>query len=157
MLEQAGTMFDDMEWMLSRIKKQVYRERMDYFREKNAQMLSEMVGIVEEAEKREEAEKQAQVKNQHEAAEVAKAFADAVETRFARHGKISGSTQMDINLFMIYYVFPAILLTQSECAVPLADAIRDEWRCRFRDSEQLGYTTYEEISGTFKEKFLGIF
>lgn len=64
---------------------------------------------------------------------------------------------MDINLMMIYYVFPAILLTESECAVMLADAIRDEWRGRFRDSEQLDYTTYEELSNTFKEKFLGMF
>ena len=91
------------------------------------------------------------------AAQVAKALADAVEARFAKRGKISGRSQMDINLFMIYYVFPAILLTQSECATLLADAIRDEWRGRFRNSEQLGYATYEEISGTFKEKFLGIF
>lgn len=146
MLEQAGSMFDDMEGMLNRIKKKVYGERMNFFRKKNAQLLSEMTGFVEQAEKRDEA-----------AMQVAKAFADAVEARFAKRGKISGRSQMDINLFMIYFVFPAILLTESDCAVSLADAIRDEWRGRFRDSAQLDYTTYEEISGTFKEKFLGLF
>lgn len=146
MLEQAAAMFDDMEGMLNRIKKKVYRERMEFFRSKNAQIFSEMVGFAEQAEKRDEA-----------AGQVAKAFADAVEARFARRGKISARSQMDINLFMIYFVFPAILLTGSECAVPLADAIRDEWRGRFRDSGQLGYATYEEISNTFREKFLGIF
>lgn len=146
MLEQAASMFDDMEGMLNRIKKKVYQERMDFFRRKNAQLLSEMTGFVEQAEKRDEA-----------AAQVAKAFADAVEARFAKRGKISGRSQMDINLFMIYFVFPAILLTESNCAVSLADAIRDEWRGRFRDSAQLDYTTYEEISETFKEKFLGLF
>lgn len=146
MLEREEAIYDDMERMLDRIKKKVYKERMESFRKKNAQLLSEMVHFVEQAEKRHEA-----------AAEVAKTLADAVETRFAKRRKISGRTQMDINLFMIYYVFPAILLTESECAVPLADAIRDEWRVRFRDSGQLSYTTYEEISNTFQEKILGMF
>lgn len=166
MLEQAGSMFDNMEGMLNRIKKKVYEERMDSFRKKNAQLLSEMIDFVEQAENQDQAENenQAEVENQDQvekgneaAAQMAKAFADAVEARFAKRGKISGRSQMDINLFMIYFVFPAILLTESDCAVSLADAIRDEWRGRFRDSAQLDYTTYEEISGTFKEKFLGLF
>lgn len=146
MLKQAETMFDNMEAMLYRIKKKVYQERMDRFRDTNREILSEMTGFVEQAEKKEEA-----------AAQMAKALGDAVENRFAKRGKISGRSQMDINLFMIYYVFPAILLTQSECAVPLADAIREEWRGRFRDSAQLQYTTFEEISSTFQEKILGLF
>lgn len=146
MLEQAGAMFDNMEAMMYRLKKKEYRERMEQFREKNRAVLTEMTDFAGQANNRDEA-----------AAQVAKALADAVEARFAKRGKISGRSQMDINLFMIYFVFPAILLTQSECAVPLADAIRDEWRGRFRNSAQLGYTTYEEISSTFQEKFLGIF
>lgn len=148
MLEQAGTMFDNMEAMMYRIKKKVYAERMEQFQEKNRALLAEMTGFVEQAEEQ---------KRDEAAVQVAKAFADTVEARFAKRGKISGRSQMDINLFMIYYVFPAILLTKSECAVPLADAIRDEWRGRFRDSAQIGYTTYEEISSTFQEKFLGLF
>lgn len=170
MLEQAGSMFDDMEAMLDRIKKKVYKERMDFFRRKNAQLLSEMTGFVEQAENQDQVKNRNQVENENQiedqdqvekrdeaAAQVAKALADAVEARFAKRGKISGRSQMDINLFMIYFVFPAILLTKSDCAVSLADAIRDEWRRRFRDSAQLDYTTYEEISETFKEKFLGLF
>lgn len=162
-------MFDDMERMLDRIKKKVYRERMDYFREKNAQILSEMISFVEENAKLDEIEKAHQGENLDEiekarqdekrdeaAAQAAKAFADAVEARFARHRKINGRTQMDINLMMVYYVFPAILLTESGCAVPLADAIRDEWRMRFRDSEKLNYTTYENLCETFKEELFGI-
>lgn len=170
MLEQAGAMFDDMAGMLSRIKKKIYGERMAYFRQKNEPILTEMVRFVEQAEIQNEAEVQKEDEVQKEgeaqgrmqkqreaAAQVAKALADAVEARFAKRGKISGRNQMDINLMMIYYVFPAILLTESACAAPLADAIRDEWRGRFRDSEQLDYTTYEELSNTFKEKILGMF
>lgn len=153
-------MFDDMAGMLSRIKKKIYGERMTYFRQKNEQTLTEMICFVEQAEVPNEAEVQKEDevhKEEEAAAQVAKALADAVEARFAKRGKINGRTQMDINLMMIYYVFPAILLTESACAVPLADAIRDEWRGRFRDSEQIGYTTYEELSNTFQEKILGMF
>lgn len=148
MLEQAGTMFDNMEMMMDRMKKKAYKERMTLFREKNEAVLAQMTGFVEQAQEqgREEA-----------AAQAAKAFADAVEARFAKRGKISGRSQMDINLFMIYFVFPAILLTQSECAGMLADAIQNEWRGRFRDSAKLSYTTYEEIYNNFQEKFLGLF
>ena len=148
MLEQAGTMFDNMEAMMYRLKKKAYKERMGEVREKNQEILAEMTELVERAEESERDEM---------AAQTAKAFADAVEARFAKRGKISGRSQMDINLFMIYFVFPAILLTQSEYAGLLADAVRDEWRGRFRDSAQINYTTYEEIYSTFQEKFLGLF
>ena len=141
-------MFDNMEAMMDRIKKKVYAERMERFREKNLEILAQMTDFVEQAEEQE---------RDKAAAQVAKALADAVEAGFAKRGKISGRTQMDINLFMIYFVFPAILLTQSEYAGLLADAIRDEWRGRFKNSEQLSYTTYEEIYGTFQEKIFGMF
>lgn len=146
MLAQAEMMFDNMEEMLYRIKKKVYKERMERFRGKNQEILAKMTDLVEQAEDRESA-----------AAQVAEALADVVEQRFAKRGKISGRSQMDINLMMIYYVFPSILLTQSECAALLADAIRDEWRRRFRDSAHLQYTTFEELCSNFQEKFLGIF
>lgn len=146
MLEQAGTMFDDMEAMMHHIKKKVYKERMEIFQTKNAGTLGEMTGFVENAQ-----EKQAA------AAQVAAALADAVENRFAKRGKISGRSQMDINLYMIYFVFPAILMTKSEYAEAVADAVRDEWRRRFRDSAQIDYTTFEDICGTFQEKIFGMF
>lgn len=146
MFEQAAAMFDDMEAMLYRIKKKVYKERMEVFRQKNAVTLQEMTGYVEKAQDQKGA-----------AAEVAAALADVVAARFGKRGKIGGRSQMDINLYMIYYVFPAILLTGSECAEILADAVRDEWRGRFRDSAQIRYATFEELCGNFQEKFLGIF
>ena len=139
-------MFDDMEAMMYRIKKKVYKERMEVFWKKNIDTIKEMTGFVENAEDKKEA-----------AAEVAAALADVVVERFGRKGKIIGRSQMDINLYMIYYVFPSILMTKSECAETLADAVRDEWRGRFRDSAQINYTTFEELCGTFQEKILGIF
>ncbi len=69
-------MFDDMEAMLYRIKKKVYKERMAIFCEKNADTLREMTGFVEQAENKEEA-----------AAQMATAFGDMVQNRFGKRGK----------------------------------------------------------------------
>lgn len=146
MLEQAGTMFDDMEAMIRHIKKKVYMERMEVFRAKNADTLREITAFVENAQ-----EKQAA------AAQVASLLGDVVENRFAKRGKINGRNQMNINLYMIYFIFPSILMTKSECAEMIADAVRDEWRGRFKDSAQIDYTTYEDLCGSFQEKIFGMF
>ena len=92
-----------------------------------------------------------------EAEKLAGLFADVAESLFSKRGKISSRKQVDINCFMIYYIFPAILLTQSACAVILADAIRDEWRKRFKNSRQLAYTDYDTIYKSFNDKIFGMF
>ena len=53
MLEKAGSMFDNMEAMMDRIKKKVYAERMERFREKNLEILAQMTDFVEQAEEQE--------------------------------------------------------------------------------------------------------
>ena len=146
MLENVGSMFDGMLDMMKKLKKASYESHMKGFRERNGHFFQEMIQYVEQKEDKEAAAK-----------EVADVFTDAVKETFSVRGKIKSRTQIDMNFFMIYYVFPSILLTNSECARILADAIRDEWRGRFRDSAQIGYTTFEELCGTFQEKFLGIF
>lgn len=146
MLEQAGTMFDDMEAMIRHIKKKVYMERMEVFQAKNADTLREITAFVENAQEKQEA-----------AAQVASILGDVVENRFAKRGKINGRNQMNINLYMIYFIFPSILMTKSECAEMIADAVRDEWRGRFKDSAQIDYTTYEDLCGSFQEKIFGMF
>ena len=69
---------------------------------------------------------------------------------------MNGRTQADLNFFMIYYVFPAILLVENENVTLIADAIRDEWRKAFKNS-QISYTDYESLLGSFREKIFGIF
>ena len=85
-------------------------------------------------------------------------FAESVEHEFAssKNGRISGPLQLDLNFFMIYYVFPAILMTEHEDAVLIADQIRDEWGNRFKDSK-IQYTDYDSLYGAFREKIFGIF
>lgn len=142
----AGELFDNMDAMMKRLKKPLYEERMAAFREKHRQILQEMVESVEKA-----------VDRESEAAGIARMMADAVEEKFSKNGKISARKQVDINFFMIYYVFPAILLVQGECAIMLADAIRDEWRRRFKESRQINYADYDTIFKSFREKIFGLF
>lgn len=146
MQERIEEMFAKMYPMTDGLKKKSYDKWMAEFREKHGQTFQEMAVAVEQSESRAE-----------EAKNIAGMFADVVEHQFSKRGKISAPRQVDINSFMIYYVFPTILLTQSECAVLLADALRDEWRGRFRNSSQLAYTDYDTIRGSFNEKIMGMF
>lgn len=146
MQERIKEMFDKMYPMTDGLKKKAYEKWMAEFRERHGQTLQEMAEIVEKASNRED-----------EAKNMAGMFADVVEHLFSKRGKISSPRQVDINCFMIYYVFPAILLTQNECSRMLADALRDEWRVRFKNSSQLEYTDYDTVHGSFNEKIFGMF
>ena len=146
MQKRIEEMFDKMYPMTEGLKKKAYETWMEEFREKHKEILKEIIESVEKAQEREE-----------KALEIAAVFADAVESKFSKRGRISARKQVDINCFMIYYIFPAILLTQSDYAVMMADAIRDTWKVRFKNSSHLEYTDYNTIHGSFNEKIFGMF
>lgn len=145
MLDGVAAMFDGMDAMMKHLKKASYEKNMKVFIEKNARYLEEMAGYMDQAEEKGAA-----------AQELAEAFTSEVSAAFSKNGKIGARKQADLNFFMIYYVFPAILLTEHEFAVQIADAIRDTWRVKFKDSN-ISYTTYEKLHESFHEKILGIF
>ncbi len=144
MLDHIETIFDNMSDMIKNLKKASYKKNMENFREKNECFFQKMAQYVAEEENKEEAAK--------EAAEI---LASAVEKRFSAKGRIKPYKQADVNLFMIYYVFPTILLMESEYSDLIAGSIRDLWKSRFRDSN-IEYTTYDELYNSFQEKILGI-
>lgn len=145
MLNQVETMFDNMLIMMKKLKKASYEKNMKDFRRNYGHFFEEMTQYVEAAQDKEAAAK-----------EVAVVFAEAVNEKFSVKGKIRPRTQADLNFFMIYYVFPAVLLTESENRDLIAKNIRDEWASKFKDSN-IGYTDYDKIYGGFREKILGIF
>lgn len=145
MLNQVETMFDNMVIMMKKLKKATYEKNMNAFREAYGHFFEEMVQYVEGSQNQEAAAK-----------EVAVVFTDAVKKRFSVKGKIRPRTQADLNFFMIYYVFPAVLLTESETKNLIAESIRDEWVAKFEDSN-IGYADYDKIYSGFREKILGIF
>lgn len=147
MLEHAETMFDGMPDMMKRLKKASYAANMKQFREKNGHYFDEMTQYVEAAEDKTAA-----------AGQVALAFTGQVDAYFRAlgKGKIKSRAQADLNFFMIFYVFPALLLTDHPQAVRIADAVRDAWRSTFKNSN-IDYRDYDTMYNAFNEKILGIF
>lgn len=148
MLQQIETMFDNKEAMLKKLKKKSYEQRMWDFREKNGHYFDEMTAYVGSVED-EQGKKTA-------AEEVAKVLTEAVYNHFQKKGKMNGRVQADLNFFMIYFVFPALLLTDHADATLLADTICSKWGSTFKNSN-IGYTTYQKLYDSFRNKILGIF
>ena len=145
MLDHVEIIFDNMPEMLKRLKKASYAERMEKFRSEHGHFFREMTDTVELAEDKDAA-----------AAEMAGALVGAAQERFTVRGKIKSRIQADMNFFMIYYVFPAILMTRSACADQVAKAVRDQWSRSFKNSD-IGYTDYDSLLGAFNEKIFGLF
>ena len=66
------------------------------------------------------------------------------------------AVQTDLNFFMIYYVFPAILLTEHDDAKLIADHLCSRWGEKFKNSK-IQYTDYDSLYVSFREKIFGIF
>lgn len=145
MLEGVEKIFENMQTMMKKLKKASYEKNMIGFREEHGHYFSEMMEHMEAAEDKERAAK-----------EIASDFVDRVERNYTVKGKINGRVQADLNFFMIYYTFPAILMTGSDHAKMVADAVCGEWGDRFRNS-RINYADYDTIHSGFREKILGIF
>lgn len=147
MLENAGMMFENMNDMMKKLKKKSYEENMEQFLKKYSHYFREMTDYLDQASDKEKA-----------ADEIAEIFTADVENTFGKgeKRKISSRIQTDMNFFMIYYVFPAILKTEHENCRLLADRICAEWNTRFKNSA-IGYTDYDSLHESFREKIFGIF
>ena len=143
MLQQVEAVFEDMAPMLKGLKKKNYEVNMKAFREKNNEFFFQMMDQLK-VEKKEAVAKH-----------ISNSFVAAVKQIFEKRGKIRGKVQMDLNFFMIYYVFPAILMTQSDDAKLMADTLCETWGKSFKDSK-IGYTDYDTLYESFKEKIFGI-
>lgn len=146
MLEKIETIFDNKETMMKHLKKAGYIQNMEEFRNKHGHYFDEMVSLVDSADDKAQAAK-----------EIADNFTGKVkQANLNRFGRVMGKTQADLNLFMVYYVFPAILLTENQSAKEVCDAICTSWALTF-PKNNIGYTTYEALVPQFKEKIFGIF
>lgn len=147
MLDHVEIIFENMKPMMKKLKKKTYKANMDQFLAQYGHYFQEMVMLAEGADDKES-----------KADEIARTFAERVEKKFisSKKGRIEDVVQLDLNFFMIYYVFPAILLTQHADSVMIADHIRDEWGRRFKDSK-IQYTDYDSLYSAFREKIFGIF
>ena len=92
------------------------------------------------------------------AKELAVDFTDKVYDAYVspKKGKIDSAVLTDLNFFMIYYVFPAILLTEHDDAKLIADHLCSRWGEKFKNSK-IQYTDYDSLYVSFREKIFGIF
>ena len=145
MPEHVEVLFKDKSAMMRKLKKTSYEENMKRFREEQGELLQDMLDTVSNASDTKEA-----------AMQVGTAFADTVFESHAVKGKVKGAEHADLNLFMIYYVFPAILLTEHPHATELCDGLKDAWNKRFSHTN-ISYTDYETLYQAFRNKIFGIF
>lgn len=146
MLQGIETIFENKEKMLGHLKKKSYEANTENFISKNGHYFREMAEYVDQAEDKEAA-----------AAEIGECFAKAVQETFSnKKGRVDSRTQVDLNFFMIYYVFPTILSLENEDARLIAEGIRKAWGKSFAESD-IQYTDYDTLYGSFREKIFGIF
>ena len=145
MLEQVASMFDNMKPMMKKLKKKSYEQNMKIFKQQYGIYIDDMLVYIEKREDKEKAAK-----------EISLEFCERVKERFSVKGKIKGVVQMDLNMFAIYYVFPAILSSYRDHTKLLADQLCETWGSVFKDGK-IGYTDYDTIYNSFSEKIFGIF
>lgn len=143
---EIGCMFENKKKMLKHLKKKSYEANFTQFQSAYGTQLAEIMAYVEHAADKESA-----------VAEVGDWFVNAVLDNYASgKKKLPSYEQADVNLFMIYYVFPALLETGHADARQTADGICAVWAKRFRGNK-IGYTDYQTLYESFHDKILGIF
>ncbi|RHR24714.1 hypothetical protein DWX43_18910 [Clostridium sp. AF19-22AC] len=146
MLQGIETIFNNKEKMIGHLKKKSYEKNTELFKEENGHFFREMAEYVGQAEDKEKA-----------AEEIGECLVQAVKEHLSnKKGKVEARTQVDLNFFMIYYVFPTILGMECEDPKVIAEGIRRVWGKSFKESD-INYTDYDTLYGAFREKIFGIF
>ena len=83
----------------------------------------------------------------------AKQFCEDTFLAFKKFGKVRGADQMNLNYFMIYYVFPTILCEEQD-GKAICDTLRDVWNTYFKSN--INYTDYNTLYEGFQTKIFGI-
>jgi len=140
----AVSLFENYGSKMKRLKKKSYSKYMDEFRTENADSLKSLIQAFSES----------QTENS-ETGSVTDEFASQIFEAHQKKGKVKSAQKMDLNLFLICYVFPAILLTEDQNATALCDSLRDSWNKKFEVS--IDYTDFNTLLGGFNDKLFGIF
>ncbi len=128
--------FDDVAYLSKIHSKKDYEKWMGVFNEKRYPLLAELI------------------KSEDVAAE-AGTFCEEVTASFKKFGKVRGADLMNLNYYMIYYVFPAIQMNEEkDDAIRICDSLRDVWNSHFKSN--INYTDYDTLMEGFQTKIFGI-
>jgi len=142
-MQDITVVFENRDKLMRKLTKKTYEKNMNSFRNERGEIINGLIAELSQSE-----DKNATAK------EIGESLVSQIFDRFQKRGKIKKTAQMELELFMIYYLFPAILLTESEDAKLLCDSIRDAWNQRFDKS--IDYTTYQEMYDGFVTKLFGV-
>lgn len=145
MLQGIEKIFSDRENMTRGIKKLSYEKNTKEFIERYGEYFLEMRNYTENA-----------LDKQAAAREIGECIVRAVKSAYSnRKGKIDARVQSELNLFMVYYVFPTILKQESVGKI-LADGVLEAWQDGFKN-HAMKYIDYDTLYQGFREKVLGLF
>ena len=102
-------------------------------------------------------ERYAYLKDLVEAEDVAAAskdFCEGVNNDFKKLGRVRMGDLMNLNYFMIYYIFPSILKNEGEKAEDICNTLKDTWNNRFKCN--INYTDYDNLMEGFQTRIFGI-
>lgn len=142
-MRDISIIFENQNILMKRLNKKVYEKYMDMFRERYGDIIDEYLVQLANSDAPEQS-----------AETIAKTVVDQIFDKFSKRGKLKKTVMMEKELFMIYYLFPAILLTDDVNAKLLCDKIRDGWNARF--NKNIDYTTYDVIYSGFVTKIFGV-
>jgi len=80
-------------------------------------------------------------------------FCNDVFENYKKFGKVRGGDQMNLNYFMIFFIFPTIL-TKEENGEAICNTLRDIWNKKF--DANINYTNYDSLYDGFRTKIFGI-
>ena len=132
-------LFDDYEILLTGFNRAKYIKNMQVFKEKYKDALTELY---------------------RQSKEEYRSFCEAVYKRYSFMGKVGKMKKKDLNLFMIYYIFPAMLLkgednAEKEMAHTGGDSLLETWNSVF--DTDISYLEYPVILEGFNDKLFGVF
>lgn len=132
-------MYAEANTMLKGIHKSSYAANMERFRKVYAGQLRELLTAAEQDGPQTAAEQ----------------LVESLKSSFSVRGRIPARVQVDLNAFTVYYVLPALALTEDLPCFGLIDAICGLWPKAFRRST-IHFASYETILNSFQRSFLGI-
>lgn len=135
MQKHGKQIFSDCDYFLKRFNEDDYKYNMNLFRKKWNDTLIQTIAA-------------------HSYEDASLEFVQQVKKVYTRFGRISKARKRDLGLFMIYFLFPAILLTECEGAKIFCDVLLDTWNRELDTS--IVYMDYEEIAAGFNDKLLGM-
>lgn len=139
-------MYENMKAMMKKLKKPVYEKNFAGFRETHGALIRQLIAYVEQSDDKAAAGR-----------ELGRQLVGELKETFASpRGKMNSGVQADLNLFTIFYIFPAILIEDSEDAKQLADAICEVWAEEFKGNN-IQYTDYDTLYQSFRNKIFGLF